>query len=331
MTTTQRSTVAGVFENRADADRAVDALHKAGFRDDQIGILARDHARTTEGTTTEGRGSHAATGAVAGVAAGAAAGALWALGIVAGILPGIGPVVAGGILASVLSSAVGGAVVAGIAGALIGLGIPEEEARYYEGEFKSGRTIVTVKADGRYDEAWSILHRFGAYNRSTAAAASAQPAACATTGMTGSAAAAAGTRVAAGTAGQTMKLHEEELHAHKQPVQTGEVRVRKEVRTEHQTLDVPVRKEEVVVERHDVPDRPATGADFRPGQEIRIPVTEERVRVEKQPVVKEEVHLGKRQTQETEHVAGTVRKEEVKVEREGDVDVRSKNVKKDKR
>jgi hypothetical protein len=72
-------------------------------------------------------------------------------------LPAIGPVVAGGILGSILLSAAGGAAVAGIAGALIGLGLPEDEAKYYEDEFRGGRTIVTVRAENRYEEAAAIL------------------------------------------------------------------------------------------------------------------------------------------------------------------------------
>src|SRR5262249_13995583 len=150
---------------------------------------------------------------------------------------------------------------------------------------------VTVKAGGRYDEAWAILHRLGAYNYETAATTSA--ATHATAG------AAAGQR--------TMKVHEEELHARKQPVEKGEVKVRKEVVTEHKTLDVPVQREEVVVERRPASGR-ASAADIRAGEEVRIPVREEEVRVEKIPVVKEEVTVGKRKVQETEHVGGTVRK-----------------------
>jgi len=84
---------------------------------------------------------------------------------------------------------------------------------------------------------------------------------------------------------------------------------------------VPVTREEVVVERHPVEPRPAN----RPISEretIEVPVREERVEVEKQPVVYEEVEIGKRQVQETEQVSGTVRREEARIEREGDVDVR---------
>ena len=56
-------------------------------------------------------------------------GALWGLGILAGIVPAIGPAIAGGTLAAILSSAAAGAATAGVAGALIGLGIPEDEAK----------------------------------------------------------------------------------------------------------------------------------------------------------------------------------------------------------
>jgi hypothetical protein len=63
--------------------------------------------------------------------------------------------------------AAAGAGIAGLVGALIGAGIPEEEANYYQGEFESGRTIVTVQADGRADEAMAILSRHNAYDMST--------------------------------------------------------------------------------------------------------------------------------------------------------------------
>lgn len=179
MQTSNRSTVVGAFASTSRAQDAIRALKNAGFREDQIGVVSPGGATTTGTTGATGLagrvndgGTHAAEGAVAGVAAGAGVGALWALGIAAGVLPIIGPIVAGGILASIAASAVGGAAIAGIVGALVGLGIPEEDANYYEGEFKSGRTIVTVKADGRYDEAWKILHSFDAYNRETSNVAS---------------------------------------------------------------------------------------------------------------------------------------------------------------
>jgi uncharacterized protein (TIGR02271 family) len=118
-----------------------------------------------------------------------------------------------------------------------------------------------------------------------------------------------------------MEVREERLHAHTRPVEAGEVRVRKEVRTEHQTIDVPVEREEVVVERRPATGR-ASGDTIHEGEEIRIPVREEQVVVDKETVVKEEVAVGKRTVRDTERVSGEVRKEDVRIEREGDVDVR---------
>ena len=126
----------------------------------------------------------------------------------------------------------------------------------------------------------------------------------------------------------TIQVKEERLHAEKRPVETGEVTVRKEVHTETKTLEVPVQREEVVIERTPVHGRAATegiaAGDIREGEEIRIPVREEQVTVTKEPVVTEEVKVGKRVVQDTERVSGEVRKEEVKVEQTGNVDVKTR-------
>ena len=77
----------------------------------------------------------------------------------------------------------------------------------------------------------------------------------------------------------------------------------------------------MVIERHAPTGEPAA-SDLRPGEEIRIPVRKDQVSVEKRLVVKEEVTVGKRVVEGTEQVGGEVRREEVRVEREGDVEVR---------
>src|SRR3954454_12612359 len=127
-----RPTVVGVFDNRADAERAVNELHRAGFRDDQIGYATRgDDVRTggraIEGTDTGEAGTGAATGALGGGVVGGILGAL-----ATGLIPGIGPVIAGGILAGVLGGVAVGAATGGLFGALVGsMDVPEDEARYY--------------------------------------------------------------------------------------------------------------------------------------------------------------------------------------------------------
>jgi uncharacterized protein (TIGR02271 family) len=319
-TTGRRSTVIGVFEDRRQADAAISELRKAGFREDQIGVASRQAEGEAATTTTGEQGTKWETGAITGALAGAGLGGLVGLGIMAGVIPVIGPVIAGGTLAVILANAAGGAAIGGLLGALTGAGIPEEEARYYQGEFEAGRTLVTVTADGRYDEAVAILRRHGAYDMHTAASrTSGTTATAATTARSTTAGTATTSRTVEG--GQTVQVKEEELEARKQPVETGEVKVRKEVHTEHKSMDVPVQREEVVVERHAPTGRGAT-SDIKEGEEIRVPVTEEQVAVEKKPVVKEEVTVGKRVVQDTERVGGEVRKEDVRVEREGDVDVR---------
>ncbi len=118
---------------------------------------------------------------------------------------------------------------------------------------------------------------------------------------------------------QRVELREEELRARKEPVETGEVRLRKDVVTEEQSIDVPVTREEVVIERRPAGDREATTANIGEGEEVRIPLMEEQVNVEKRAVVKEEVSLGKRKVQEIQEVSDTVRREEARIEGRGDV------------
>ncbi len=166
----QQSTIVGVFDDRLQADRAVDELRRAGFRDDQIGVALRyDAGSATAETvdTTAADEAAAGTGAITGALTGLGLGALAGFGVLSGVIPVIGPAIAGGTLGIILSNAAAGAGVGGLVGALVGAGIPEDEARYYQGEFESGRTIVTVRPDGRADEAMAIFRRYGAYDQST--------------------------------------------------------------------------------------------------------------------------------------------------------------------
>jgi uncharacterized protein (TIGR02271 family) len=324
MHTHTSTTVVGVFDDRRHAQEAVRELKSAGFREEQIGVVSRDDRGNAMDTTAE-HGSKAAEGAAIGAATGAGVGALWAVGIAAGLLPAIGPVIAGGLLASLLASAAGGAAVAGIAGALIGLGVPEEEAEYYEGEFKSGRTIVTVKAENRIDEAQRIVHAHGGHDMHSRTSPTSMgntkpatvPMASAQACSTG-----ASSMGAQGNIGKKVELKEEQIHPTKTTREAGEVRVRKDVITEHKSVEVPVTREEVVIERHPVAGGSATTSGIRPGEEIRIPVKEEEVHLEKRAVVKEEVNVGKRKFQDTQKVEADVRREELRVDQKGDVDVR---------
>jgi uncharacterized protein (TIGR02271 family) len=302
--TTERQSVVGVFHDRAQAEEAVEALHEAGFRDDQIGFAARD-SEAPAGSQTIGEGTEAGEGAAKGLVGGGIIGGV--LGALAtGLIPGIGPVIAGGLLAGILGGAAVGAAAGGLFGALVGsFGVPEEEARYYDEEFRSGRTIVTVNAQGRRAEAESILREYGAYDATTRGDA---------TGVTGRT-----------ELDRNMQLREEELRTRKTSVETGQVSLGKEVVEEQRTVDVPVTREEVYVERHAVDRRPSDRPVTEAEQTIEVPVREERVELEKQPVVYEEVGVGKREVTETESVSETVKREEARIEKEGDVDLDGKN------
>ena len=72
--------------------------------------------------------------------------------------------------AHVKKGAIAGVATGAGVGALIGLGIPEEEASYYEREFKAGRTLVTVNAGSRVPEAQAILVEKGGYDMRSAPA-----------------------------------------------------------------------------------------------------------------------------------------------------------------
>jgi uncharacterized protein (TIGR02271 family) len=108
---------------------------------------------------------------------------------------------------------------------------------------------------------------------------------------------------------------EEELRAGTREREVGATRVRKRVRTERERLTVPKKREEVHVEKVPVEGRRGDTPEGEIGEgEIRIPIVEEEVVVEKRPVVKEEIRLRKEVFEDEEVVEEDVRKEEVEVD-----------------
>jgi len=109
-------------------------------------------------------------------------------------------------------------------------------------------------------------------------------------------------------------VHEEELIATKRAVERGQVKVNTEVIAEERTLDVPVSEERVTVTRRAV-DRDATGDETMfQGGTIEVPIRGEEVELQKRSRVVEEVEIGKEIVGRTERVAGTVRREEVRID-----------------
>jgi uncharacterized protein (TIGR02271 family) len=105
---------------------------------------------------------------------------------------------------------------------------------------------------------------------------------------------------------------EEELAAGTREREAGALNVRKRVRTDRESIEVPTRHEEVSVERVSV-EGEATEAEIG-DDEVSIPVTEEEVVVEKRPVAKEEVRIRKDVVEDTEVVEEDVRREVVDIE-----------------
>jgi uncharacterized protein (TIGR02271 family) len=106
---------------------------------------------------------------------------------------------------------------------------------------------------------------------------------------------------------------EEELAAGTREREAGALNVRKRVRTDRETIEVPTRHEEVTVER--VPVEEGTASEAQIGEdEVSVPVTEEEVVVEKRPVAKEEVRIRKDVVEDTEVVEEDVRREEIDVD-----------------
>src|SRR5262249_56040370 len=87
----------------------------------------------------------ATTGAVAGGALGGVAG--WLAGIGTLAIPGVGPLIAAGPILAALSGVAAGAAVGGVTGALVGYGIPEYEAKIYEGKVREGNILLSVHTD----------------------------------------------------------------------------------------------------------------------------------------------------------------------------------------
>lgn len=299
-TTTERQTIVGVFPDRAAAEGAVRRLEESGFGENQVGIVGPQGDRGESGGGT----THAEPkGAMAGIPTGAVAGGVLGA-LAAGLIPGIGPIIGGGILAGVLGGAVAGGAVGGVAGALVGAGVPEQDAHRYESDVREGRWLVTCRGEGREQEAAQLLQASGGHVEGPISSVVSQ---------------ATGTRPDHGaqTGAETMPIHEERLQTGTEQAQAGEVRLRKEVEAERQTVDVPVEREHVSVEMRDVEDRPVEHGIGEGPQEVSAPVYEERPQVRKETVVTGEAALNKQRVTEHQQVSEDVHREVPRVEREG--------------
>ena len=159
----KKSAVFAIFPNVSQAERAVDALVRDTFSNDDVSVLLADSEASR--SFAHEKQTKAPEGTTAGVATGGAIGGT--VGLLAGIgalaIPGVGPFIAAGpIMGALAGLGVGGAV-GGLVGALVGMGIPEYEAKRYEGRIKDGGVLLSVhcSSSDAVTRAKDILKRAG--------------------------------------------------------------------------------------------------------------------------------------------------------------------------
>ena len=228
-------------------------------------------------------------------------------------------------------------------GSLTAAGIPAQRATYLTRNLAPGGAIVTVRDANRSEEAEEILAANNAKVRYEDAVNSGVSDAVLPVNrdITGSKAPVEMPISAANSSldetyeepalanardgeQNRVQLFGEVLRVHKERINRGEVRIRKDVITENQTIEVPVTHEELLLERVPVSgNTPAPSANIGRDQEIRIPLSEETVRLDKQPVVREEVIVGKRDVSDVASLSENVRHEELRVDSDVDTPKRA--------
>ena len=154
----------GIFPDEVSLRNGVETLQREGFRTEDISVLFPQNQGTKD--FAHEKGTKAPEGAATGAGSGAVVGGVlgWLAGVGSIAIPGVGPFIAAGpIMAALAGAGVGGAV-GGLTGAVIGAGIPEYEAKRYEGLVRNGGILISVHCDNSKwtSKAKDILERTGA-------------------------------------------------------------------------------------------------------------------------------------------------------------------------
>jgi len=334
-------TLVALYHDFDDAQKAVDALVRGGVDRTKISLVANNTAgEYTDYLNADHDSEDAVTaeqGAAFGAASGGIIGALAGLGALA--IPGIGPVIAAGpLIAALTGGAIGALAGAPTGGLVAGLvkthHMDADDAELYAEGVRRGETLLTVQIEdsevsrtrdllNQYNptdvhgeatswrsEGWSKFDEtktpsadeYKSYrNRSSSS-----------TGL------GAGTTPTTRTEDGKMVLPvvEEKLDVSKREVEKGKVHVYTEVTEKPVSTDVSLRQENVTVERR-AADRPVspTDAAFRE-QNIELTEKSEQAVINKTARVVEEVVVGKDVTQQSQTVSDTVRRTDVRVERD---------------
>lgn len=138
-----------IVRSESQASTIVDDLKRSGFSNNDISALFPDKETTRD--FAHEQNTKAPEGATTGAAAGGVLGGVlgWLAGIGTLAIPGLGPFIAAGPIMAMLSGAAVGAATGGLVGALVGYGMPEMEAKRYEGKVRGGNILLSVHTDDR--------------------------------------------------------------------------------------------------------------------------------------------------------------------------------------
>lgn len=160
----KNTAVFGIYPDRAAAEEGIEILRRTGFRGTDVSVLFPENSGTKD--FGHEKNTKAPEGATSGVVAGGITGGVlgWLTGIGALAIPGIGPFLAAGPIVAALAGAGAVGTLGGIIGALAGLGIPEYEARRFEGRIREGGLLLSVHCDNHewVKKAREILESTGA-------------------------------------------------------------------------------------------------------------------------------------------------------------------------
>jgi hypothetical protein len=143
----KNTAVFGIYPDRVAVEEGVEHLRRAGFRSTDISVLFPENMGTKD--FAHEKNTKAPEGATSGAVAGGVAGGVlgWLTGVGALVIPGLGPFLAAGPIVAALAGAGAVGALGGIIGALAGMGIPEYEARRYEGRIREGGILLSVHCD----------------------------------------------------------------------------------------------------------------------------------------------------------------------------------------
>lgn len=162
-----------IARTSVQAERIISELKRVGFLGEDISVLLADKGGTRD--FAHEHNTKAPEGAVAGGIAGMGAGAVvgWLASIGTLTIPGIGPFLAAGPVMAALSAAAVGGAAGGIIGGLAGMGMPEYEAKLYEGKVRAGNILISVHTEDskQRSRAKEIFEAAGAEDIATSAEA----------------------------------------------------------------------------------------------------------------------------------------------------------------